>query len=205
MAKKIVSALGKFSNSTVTGDDVTFKKDNVADYTVKKKPEGGFKVMKNLFWPLVAVVMLALVVLFIFINPYLGLGFLVFSMLMLIALNYFVYRYFQVEYSYAIENSELIATEIYGQKSDKLLLHIKMSQVEAVAPYEGEYPAAADDFFIKERIDLRSCPAAADAFYALYTKDDGTRGVMFFEACEKTLKAFKYYNSKNTVVRPTRY
>lgn len=205
MAKKITSALGKFSNSTVTGDDVTFKKDNVADFTVKKKPEGSFKVMKNLFWPLVAVVMLALVVLFIFINPFLGLGFLVFSILMLIALNFFVYRYFQVEYSYAIENSELIATEIYGQKSDKLLLHIKMSQVEAVAPYEGEYAAAADDATIKERIDLRSCATTSDAFYALYTKEDGTRGVMLFEACEKTLKAFKYYNSKNTVVRPTRY
>ena len=205
MAKKIVSALGKFSNSTVTGDDVTFKKDNVADYTVTKKPEGSFKIKKALFWPITVVIMLAITVLLIFINDFAGLAFLVFSALMMIALNYFVFRYFQVEYSYAIENSELIATEIYGQKSDKLLLHIKMNQVEAVAPYDGEYAAAAEDAGIRERIDLRSCATAADAFYALYTKDDGTRGVMLFEACEKTLKAFKYYNSKNTVIRPTRY
>ena len=205
MAKKIVSALGKFSNSTVTGDDVTFKKDNVADYTVAKKPEGSFKVMKTLFWPLVAVIMLTLIVLFIFINPYLGLAFIVFSILMIIALNFLVYRYFQIEYSYAIENGELIATTIYGNKSDKLMLRIKMNQVDAVAPYADEYKAAADDPTIAERLDLRSCQGAADAFYALYHYEDGKRGVMLFEACEKTLKAFKYYNSRNTVIKPTRY
>lgn len=340
-AKRITSALGKFSNSTVVGDDVSFKKDNIADFTVKKKVEGSYLLKRILYLVIFIAVILGIIIGGVALN----LGFLVavfggVSILLGWIVWYFTHRYLEIEYSYAIENGELIATEIYGQKSDKLLLRIKMNQVDGVAPYDGEYKAAADDptaprridwvnmipinkrnigsciilslitlgiysiyweyllvkntrtikkddssctgemlclifvpFYslywwftrgklvrdefskhgysassnetaflvlalfglgivamaimqndfnslqsestqsdqrsadptIVEHIDLRSTPSASDVFYALYHKEDGTKGVMLFEACEKTLKAFKYYGSKTTVIRPTRY
>ena len=49
MAKKIVSALGKFSNSTSSGNDDTYKQSNIADYTVAKKVEGKYKTQRILF------------------------------------------------------------------------------------------------------------------------------------------------------------
>ena len=114
------------------------------------------------------------------------------------------FRYTKIEYSYAIENSELICTEIYGNTADKLLLRIKTSSIERVIPYEGEYKAEVDRTGFEKKTDLRSTPNTDQAYCVLYRKDDGKQGVVFLEACNKTLKAFKYYNSQNTVVKEMR-
>ena len=71
-------------------------------------------------------------------------------------------------------------------------------------PYEGEYKAEVDRTGFEEKIDLRSTPNTDQAYCVLYRKDDGKQGVVFLEACNKTLKAFKYYNSQNTVVKEMR-
>ncbi len=204
MAKKIVSALGKFSNSTSSGNDDTYKQSNIADYTVSKKVEGKYKTQRILFWVVSIVAILALILVGCIINPFLGLALIVFSVMVIMALNYFLFRYLKIEYSYAIENSELICTEIYGNTADKLLLRIKTSSIERVIPYEGEYKAEVDRTGFEEKIDLRSTPNTDQAYCVLYRKDDGKKGVVFLEACNKTLKAFKYYNSQNTVVKEMR-
>lgn len=204
MAKKIVSALGKFSNSTSSGNDDTYKQTNIADYTVSKKVEGKYKTQRILFWVVSIVAILALILIGCIINPFLGLALIVFSVMVIMALNYFLFRYLKIEYSYAIENSELICTEIYGNTADKLLLRIKTSSIERVIPYEGEYKAEVDRTGFEEKIDLRSTPNTDQAYCVLYRKDDGKKGVVFLEACNKTLKAFKYYNSQNTVVKEMR-
>lgn len=204
MAKKIVSALGKFSNSTSSGNDDTYKQSNIADYTVAKKAEGKYKTQRTLFWAISIVAVLALILVGCIINPFLGLALIVFSVMAVMALNYFLFRYLKIEYSYAIENSELICTEIYGNTDDKLLLRIKTSSIEKVIPYEGEYKAEVDRTGFEEKIDLRSTPNTDQAYCVLYRKDDGKQGVVFLEACNKTLKAFKYYNSQNTVVKEMR-
>lgn len=204
MAKKIVSALGKFSNSTSSGNDDTYKQSNIADYTVSKKVEGKYKTQRILFWVVSIVAILALILVGCIINPFLGLALIVFSVMVIMALNYFLFRYLKVEYSYAIENSELICTEIYGNTADKLLLRIKTSSIERVIPYEGEYKAEVDRTGFEKKTDLRSTPNTDQAYCVLYRKDDGKKGVVFLEACNKTLKAFKYYNSQNTVVKEMR-
>ena len=111
MAKKIVSALGKFSNSTSSGNDDTYKQSNIADYTVAKKVEGKYKTQRILFWVVSIVAILALILVGCAINSYLGLALIVFSVMVIMALNYFLFRYLKIEYSYAIENSELIPAE----------------------------------------------------------------------------------------------
>lgn len=204
MAKKIVSALGKFSNSTSSGNDDTYKQSNIADYTVSKKVEGKYKTQRILFWVVSIVAILALILVGCIINPFLGLALIVFSVMVIMALNYFLFRYLKIEYSYAIENSELICTEIYGNTADKLLLRIKTSSIERVIPYEGEYKAEVDRTGFEKKTDLRSTPNTDQAYCVLYRKDDGKKGVVFLEACNKTLKAFKYYNSQNTVVKEMR-
>lgn len=204
MAKKIVSALGKFSNSTSSGNDDTYKQSNIADYTVSKKVEGKYKTQRILFWVVSIVAILALILVGCIINPFLGLALIVFSVMVIMALNYFLFRYLKIEYSYAIENSELICTEIYGNTADKLLLRIKTSAIERVIPYEGEYKAEVDRTGFEKKTDLRSTPNTDQAYCVLYRKDDGKKGVVFLEACNKTLKAFKYYNSQNTVVKEMR-
>lgn len=126
-AKRITSALGKFSNSTVTGDDVSFKKDNVADYTVKKKAEGTYLLAKILYLVIFALVIVGIIIAAAAAGATLLIVVLgSISVLLGWIVWYFTHRYVELSYSYAIENGELIATVIYGEKSDKLLLRIKM-------------------------------------------------------------------------------
>ncbi len=204
-AKRITSALGKFSNSTVTGDDVSFKKDNVADFTVKKKAEGTYLLAKILYLVIFALVIVGIIVAAAAAGATLLIVVLgSISVLLGWIVWYFTHRYVELYYSYAIENGEFIATVIYGEKSDKLLLRIKMSQIDEVAPYEGEYKSKIDASCPNDRISLVSSMSAPDIFYVKYHKEDGTKGVVLLEACEKTLKAFKYYGSQTTVIRKTR-
>ena len=205
MAKKIVSALGKFSNSTVTGNDETYKQVNIAEYTVEKKKEGTYALMRVLFFVIMAAVFIGLIVLFYQLIQYAAIivGF-AFSGMAGWMLYFFVYRYLQIEYSYAIENAELICTEIYGNKSDKLLLRTKMSTIEKVVPYEGTYKEAIDAEKFDKVIELRSTPSTDQAYCVVYKTEAGGKGIVYLEGANKTLKAFKYYNSQGTVVKEMR-
>ena len=98
----------------------------------------------------------------------------------------------------------MICTEIYGNKSDKLLLRTKMSNIEKTAPYEDPYKAEADAFDMKDRIYLISSPSSDQIYFSIYKKEDGTKGVVFYEGSSKTIGAFKYYNGQNTVVKELR-
>jgi hypothetical protein len=205
MAKKIVSAAGRFSNSTSSGTDDSFKAKNVGDYTVAKKVEGKYRLARILYiFGFVGVIIAVMAILGAFLNAFGVLAGLALSGLGGWILWFFTHRYVEIEYSYAIENGELICTEIYGNKSDKLLLHTKISNVERTAPYEDPYKAEADAFDMKDRIYLISSPSSDQIYFSIYKKEDGSKGVVFYEGSNKTLQAFKYYNSQNTVVKEMR-
>lgn len=205
MAKKIVSAAGRFSNSTSSGTDDSFKAKNVGDYTVAKKVEGKYRLARILYIVgFIAVIVLVIALLSIPLGSYGVLAGLALSGLGGWMLWFFTHRYVEIEYSYAIENGELICTEIYGNKSDKLLLHTKISNVERTAPYEDPYKAEADAFDMKDRIYLISSPSSDQIYFSIYKKEDGSKGVVFYEGSTKTIQAFKYYNSQNTVVKELR-
>ncbi|MBQ8215596.1 MAG: hypothetical protein IJZ33_04990 [Clostridia bacterium] len=206
MAKKIVSAAGRFSNSTSSGSDDSFKAKNIGDYTVAKKVEGKYRMARILYIVGFFAVIILVIALFGVIIP--G-GYGVMAGLAMSGLGgwmlwFFTRRYVEIEYSYAIENGELICTEIYGNKSDKLLLRTKISNIERTAPYEEPYKAEADAFDMKDRIYLISSPSSDQIYFSIYKKEDGSKGVVFYEGSTKTIGAFKYYNSQNTVVKELR-
>ena len=202
MAKKIVSALGKFSNSTVTGNDDTYKQANIADYTVKKKKEGKY-LLAGILYILLFILLLAGII----FGMYLAIGW--YGLLAGLALSgiggwmlwFFTHRYLEIEYSYAIEGGELICTEIYGNKSDKLLLRTKMPNVKKVVPYEAPYKKEIDAGTYEKKIYMLSTPSTDQAYAVVYQTESGNDGLVLLEACNKTLKAFKYYNNQNTVVK----
>ena len=77
-----------------------------------------------------------------------------------------------------------------------------MNQITYVAPYEGEYKAIADKEYAN-RLEIVSTMSAPDVYFLTYKDENGKEGIVFFEACSKSLKAFKYYNSAITVIRNT--
>lgn len=205
MAKKIVSALGKFSNSTVTGNDDTYKQKNIADFTVKKKKEGKYLLARILYLVGFFCVFIAFIAI---LSVAFGDGYY-YGILLGLTLSgiggwmlwFFTHRYLEIEYSYAIEGGELICTEIYGNKSDKLLLRTKMPNVKKVVPYEAPYKAEIDAGTYENKIYMLSTPSTDQAYAVVYQTESGKEGLVLLEACNKTLQAFKYYNSQNTVVK----
>ena len=210
MAKKIVSALGRNSNSTSSGNDDSFKQVNVAEYTVKKKSEGKYRTKQigyyfAFFGSIVLIIALVTAITGIFGAGAFGfMASLALSALLGVFIWQKTHQYVDIEYSYAIENAELICTEIYGNKSDKLLVQIKMSAIVETAPYEGEGKVKADAIGAEHTVNILSTPHTDQAYYCIYDKEDGTQGVVIFEGSNKTLAAFKYYSKATTVVREMR-
>ena len=193
----ITSALGRFSNATATDGDTSFKKDNTGDFTVKKKVEGKYKQTRLLYIVAFIVLIGALVGILASINPFM------ISLVPLFAWMFwfFTHRYVDIQYSYAIEDGELIAIEIYGEKEDKLLLRTKMPNVLKTAPYEGEYKREVDSMQADERIVVVGSMSDTDIYCSIYRTENGGKGLFLFNPAEKTLKAFRYYNSENTIIK----
>ncbi len=203
-AKKITSAAGRFSNSTVTNSDESFKKPNVADYTVKKKVEGQYRTKRILYW---VIYFAAIIGLFIG-GAAAGLGELMVIMAFVLfiaawVVEFFTWRYFCIDYSYAIENCEFFATEIYGERADKLLVRIKTSQIKNVAPYTERVKKELDAKTFSKKTEIMSTYSSPDIYYLIYDDEKGGEGLVIFDACEKALTAFRYYNSAGTVITKT--
>lgn len=195
--KVITSALGRFSNSTSTDGDTSFRKDNVADFTVKKKSEGSYKTKRLVYLVVFVAVMIGLCVALVNISPFVIALVPVFGWI----LWFFTHRYVDICYSYAIEDGELIATEIYGEKSDKLLLRTKMPNVLKTAPYEGEFKREVDSMTDAPRLELVGSMSDSNIYCSIYKTEDGEKALFFFNGAEKTLRAFRYYNSENTIIK----
>ena len=193
----ITSALGRVSNATSTDGDTSFKKDNVGDFTVKKKVEGKYKQKKILYFTIFGVVMIALCAVLASFNPFVIALVPVFGWIFW----FFTHRYVDIQYSYAIEDGELIAVEIYGEKEDKLLLRTKMPNVLKTAPYEGEYKKEVDAMTDAVRIEVVGSFSDSNIYCSIFCTEDGGKGLFFFNGADKTLRAFRYYNSENTIIK----
>lgn len=195
--KLITSALGRFSNSTSTDGDTSFKKDNTADFTVKKKVEGAYRTKRLVYWLIFLIVIAAMCVALINISPFVIALVPVFAWIIF----FFTHRYVDIQYSYAIEDGELIATEIYGEKADKLLLHVKMPCVKKTAPYEGEYKNTVDSMTGASKVYVVGSLSDTDIYCSIIRTEDGKETLFFFNGTDKTLRAFRYYNSENTIIK----
>ncbi len=210
MAKKIVSALGRNSNSTSSGNDDSFKQVNVAEYTVKKASEGKYRTQQigyyfAFFGSIIFVIVLVTLITGLFDAGAIGfMASLALSSLLGVFIWQKTHKFVDIEYSYAIENAELICTEIYGNQSDKLLVQTKMHSIVETAPYEGEGKMKADAIGPENTVNILSTPNTDQAYYCIYNKEDSKQGVVIFEGSNKTLAAFKYYNKATTVVKEMR-
>lgn len=195
--KLITSALGRFSNSTSTDGDTSFKKDNTADFTVKKKVEGTYKTKRYMYLLVFAIVIIGMCVALVNISPFVIALVPVFAWM----IWFFTHRYVDIQYSYAIEDGELIATEIYGEKADKLLLRVKMPCVKTTAPYEGEHKNTVDSMKEASKVYVVGSMSDSDIYCSIIRTEDGKDILFFFNGTDKTLRAFRYYNSENTIIK----
>jgi len=173
---------------------------NAAEYTVARKPVGknmGYKIGCLTLYVALVVGYLCLAVAMGTSSIVVVVATLPFVPLFFLLLRHFVWnRYVNVEYKYEIVSAEVIFYEVYGKQRQAEIYRHRISEFSLIAPVEAAYESkytGAD-----EVRDYRGDSRSSDAYFMLL-ENEGKRTVIFFEAAEKTLKALKYYNSKNLV------
>jgi hypothetical protein len=172
---------------------------NYFEYSVEAKVEGKLKLKRMLLialyilFPVVFFTILCMVKLFM-----LGCFLVLFTAI----LWFFTWRYVQIEYEYQIVKGEMTFAKVYGGKSRREFLKVRIQDMSIVAPYNDEYKARADAADVKYyAVSSMSSP---DVYFGLF-KDEKTKetSVIFFEATSKMVKLSKFYNSSATVESKT--
>jgi len=183
--------------------DKEYGNPNYAKYTVKKKNEGLYLLARILF--IVGYVAIGvgyiLFTSFVLSMPALS----AISLLLVWILWFFTFKYVSIEYAYAVADSYIIVAKIYGEKKAKFIMKHKISDMEIIAPYDRHYREQYKLDEITKRYVAVSSMSSPDIYFAVFKDEDGSKALLLFEATNKTLRALKYYNGENTVIRQMRY
>jgi hypothetical protein len=179
---------------------------NFAEFTVEKRVEGVYRLKRIGLWAAYFIVPLAIMmVMFAF-----GLGAI--ALIVFIPL-YFpfalpkiiypaTYRYVQIEYEYTIVAGDIAVNYIYGRRSRKEWLKpTSISNMTAIAPYCGDYRAAADAPDIKHRYEAVAYKDHPDNYYGIFYNAEGEKCVVIFQATNKVLKLIAFHNRKAVITQ----
>ncbi len=172
---------------------------NYFEYSVEAKNEGRLKLRRFLLiigyilFPIVFFAVLARFKLYV-------LG--CFAVLFTAILVFFTWRYTQIEYEYQIVKGEMTFSKIYGRKSRKDCLKVRMQDMSLIAPYDEKNKASADA--VENKFYFVSSMNSPDIYFGLFKNEkSGAISAVFFEATAKTVKLAKFYNSSATVESPS--
>lgn len=175
---------------------------NFAEYRVEKKNEGTHRLKRvGIFigWSLVPLI--TMVIGLAFFKPLLWLTPVV--VMMVLYTGRYTLNLMNIDYEYCVVSGEFRVDAIHGNAIRKSLAAVRLSDMNAIAPYRDEYKAAADDPAIQKRIEAVSTMSSPDIYYGLYTDEDGLSTVVFFEATAKILKLAKLFNPSTVVTEVT--
>lgn len=170
-------------------------------FTVTKKPEGKYRQKRILF--ILGYIIFGLLYFFGLFAAHLY-AFIAFIILFEWILIFFTWRYVSIEYKYEIVSSNVNFYTIYGGKSKKLVLTRHIKDFEEIKPLDSTVKDEIKSGIYKKVNDFRSSENSEDGYYASYTDENENQAIVCFDGSQKTLKLFKYYNSK-TVIKETRY
>lgn len=184
---------------------------NTYEYTVAQKIEGKWKLARAGL--ITGYVLYVVILLFVGIFTRIIVPLLALIPVTLWMIVFCTWRYVKVEYEYSITSGIFTLSNVYGNRSRKKMLEIPIKDMTVVAPYNNEFPdqiADADEKIQRFAPEVEHKAVSSfdspDVYYALYSdKNTGERGIIWFEATEKALKIFKFYNSTATVVSKVRF
>ena len=176
------------------------------EFAVKQRIEGK--------WILARIAMISLYALFVGAWLLLGFSFsLIVQLLALIPITtwilvFFTWRYVAVEYEYSITSGELTFSKIFGNRSRRTVLHIKLRDAVRIAPLDNAEESARATAYTPEReFSAISSLRAPDIYYILFehAARDGKkrRAILYFEATGRALQICRFYNPSSTVMTKT--
>jgi hypothetical protein len=108
---------------------------------------------------------------------------------------FLTWRFTQIEYELSFFSGTLTVSRIYGGRTRKKLAEITIRDFLGVYPCEEPYTEKINAFEHDKEIFAASSADAPELWAAFWKDEDGTRYVLWFEATEKAVKVFRFYNS----------
>ena len=119
---------------------------------------------------------------------------------------YFTWRFVSVEYEYSIMSGELTFSKIYGNKSRRKQMSMRLRDASLIAPLDGDvYSAKATAYQPEREFSAISSLKAPDIYFMLFELENPKTGkkeraIFYFEATAGALKCCRFYNQSATVV-----
>ena len=110
---------------------------------------------------------------------------------------WWVYRFFNVEYEYVTAGGEMDFDIIYGKKQRKRMLTVKITDMEIIAPVDGNYTQLRSDPTVQKCFDATISPDAPNTCYATFHHNGYGKCILFFDVPQKTKTILRYYNPSN--------
>lgn len=119
------------------------------------------------------------------------------SLVTLLILIFFTWRYAKVEYEMTVNMGKLGAAVIYGGLTRKELFSCRIQDLKVIAPYDTEAGRAeADGYTADRKLVMVSGQAGSVVYYAIYEAENGEKTILIFDTEEKMRKMLKYYNGE---------
>jgi hypothetical protein len=119
---------------------------------------------------------------------------------------YFTWRYVSVEFEYSIMSGELTFSKIFGGRSRRQVMKMRVRDASLIAPLDGDvYSAKATEYQPEKEFSAVSSMSAPDIYFMLFELEDEKTGkkhraIFYFEATAGALKCCRFYNQAATVV-----
>ncbi len=122
------------------------------------------------------------------------------------------WRYVAVDYEYSITSGVLTFSKIFGNRSRRTVLEIKLRDAVRIAPLDNaEHSARATAWHPEREYSAISSLKAADIYFILFEyenprdRKEKRRAIFYFEATGKALQICRFYNPSATVMtKPSR-
>ena len=107
-------------------------------------------------------------------------------------------RYASLEFEYTIAEGVVTFSEIYGKRARRVTREFEIRSCAVVAPRGDERLAA---FGATDEYYAVSSAEAQNVYGAAYDAEKGKKTVVYFEATEQSLRIFRAYNPRATVIK----
>ena len=115
-------------------------------------------------------------------------------------LIFVTWRYTDVDYEYSLTSGYLTFSAIYGSRSRKKHFETQIKSMALIAPYSDDYFERVKAYSPEIEYYALSSKNSENAYFALFENSDGKKSIFIFEADDRALHIFKFYNSSATVI-----
>lgn len=122
-------------------------------------------------------------------------------------LVFFTWRYTCVEYECSFTSGELTFAKIYGNRSRRTVLRLRLRDAVRIAPLDnGDHSRKAADWHPELEFSAISTDTAPDIYYILFEhgeQKEARRAIFYFEATARALQICRFYNPSATILTQT--